>query len=174
MNFCAGEGIDATGSRELAALYTAITSDISWQAGDAIEEAMLIVSAEAPHMILKTSAAWNEKMGYSAKQMFGHCLDHYVQADECSGAGDGIGSVRRSTLSASSPSTLALFYDAMRSGRCAHIVTKLVDSYGDAIQCSVHSYAVKGRIRVSIGLDFDPTDGRSSSSAVDSLDYSIR
>ena len=161
MCFCAGDGVDQLTAKELTIMHTAITTNLRWQVCDAVDEPMLIVSVEAPHLILKSSLVWNNIMGYTSQQMFGHSLDHFVcstcHLQNAVERGGGSGH-KYSGSAAKRKSPLLEFYEAMRKERAAHVVTELVDSCGEAILFSIHCYGISGYNQVSVsvgGLDGD-------------------
>ena len=131
-SLCSGDGISNSTTGRLQELYRLFQTDTSWSHIDSVHEPVLIITASAPHAIVKTSMTFISLLGYGAEHIFCHCLDHYIDYDTSLFPEEEF----------HPKFILSSFYDKIASRGLAHMIIQLVNSENQPVRCSVHGFAI--------------------------------
>jgi hypothetical protein len=72
----------SSSSLSLSSLYKAVSESVVWSIVNGLgSEPVMILSGQSPHFILKCSVDWHALLGYSAEEVFGKCLEHFIPPD---------------------------------------------------------------------------------------------
>jgi hypothetical protein len=156
----------------LSSLYQGVHESVVWSILNRFSEPVMILTGQPPFFILKCSVDWHALMGYSAEEIFGKCIEHFISAEDLlvnphlnqiktpRPPRDSAKYERRSLESESTTyDSLMSFYQQLqpqqspRRSHHPHIVLRLRTADQRVVPFSVHAFPLLRRQERQLGSD---------------------
>ena len=129
--FTKDESISIQQISPLRDLYEVIVNDAVWKAIRCAPDPIIIISAQAPHIILSMSSKFESLMGLNQEKYVGLCFEEFVMSPSTV-----------VDIKASNQKVLSDFYVSLKLNKCAHMVITFLVSDKSEGTMSIHAIPI--------------------------------